>query len=77
MPESAAREDLWYASGPVLSNEGLLGTLKTSAAEKVKVRIVYRKGGSEESTERVVHPYAVLPVRGAWFLSRTANAVKV
>ena len=32
------------------------------------MRIVYRKGGSEESTERVVHPYAVLPVRGAWFL---------
>jgi len=73
MPESAARDDLWFASGPALSNEGVLATLKTSAAEMVKARIVYRKGGSEESTERVVHPYAVLPVRGAWFLVAHCN----
>jgi predicted DNA-binding transcriptional regulator YafY len=30
--------------------------------------MTYRRGDSFESTERVVHPYAVLPVRGKWFL---------
>jgi proteasome accessory factor C len=68
MPESAARDDLWFASGPHVSDEQLLTTLREGAARNVKVHIRYRRGGSMETTERVVHPYAVLPVRGSWFL---------
>lgn len=68
MPGSVAREDLWYASGPPVSDEQILIALRDSAARKTKARIVYRRGASAESTERVVHPYAVLPVRGSWFL---------
>jgi proteasome accessory factor C len=68
MPESAAREDVWYASAPAHGNEQLLDTLRACARDNVKARMTYRRGNSAESTERVVHPYAVLPVRGKWFL---------
>lgn len=68
LPDQAAREDLWYASGPALANEALLDTLRSAASEFKKVRMVYRRGDSSESSERIVHPYAVLPVRGKWFL---------
>jgi predicted DNA-binding transcriptional regulator YafY len=49
-------------------NERILGTLRQAVQAQTKVRIVYRRGDAATSTERVVHPYAVLPVRGAWFL---------
>jgi proteasome accessory factor C len=68
LPESAKRDDLWYASGPAIPNEQILVTLRECAERKHKARIVYRRGDATESTDRVVHPYAVLPVRGAWFL---------
>ncbi|HEY9227249.1 MAG TPA: WYL domain-containing protein [Gemmatimonadaceae bacterium] len=68
MPETEARNDLWYASGPRTPNEKTLEVLRSSAATATKAQIVYRRGDSSESTERIVHPYAVLPVRGAWFL---------
>jgi proteasome accessory factor C len=68
MPETAARDDLWYASGPAVPNESLMATLRSSVSQSRKAEIVYRRGDSTESSERVVHPYAVLPVRGAWFL---------
>jgi proteasome accessory factor C len=68
MPESAAREDVWYASAPAHGNERMLETLRSCAKDTVKARMTYRRGNSAESTERVVHPYAILPVRGKWFL---------
>jgi proteasome accessory factor C len=68
LPESAARDDLWYASGPSLANEAALDALRAAATELRKVRMVYRRGDSSESTERTVHPYVVVPVRGKWFL---------
>lgn len=68
LPESAARDDLWYASGPAVPDEQILITLRECAERKNKCRMVHRRGDAAESTERVVHPYAVLPVRGAWFL---------
>jgi proteasome accessory factor C len=68
MPASAARADLWYASGPRVPNERILGTLRQAVQAQTKTCIVYRRGDAATSTERVVHPYAVLPVRGAWFL---------
>jgi proteasome accessory factor C len=68
LPESAKRDDLWYASGPAVRNEQTLITLRGCAEQKHKARIVYRRGDATEATERVVHPYAVLPVRGSWFL---------
>lgn len=68
MPESAARDDLWFASGPGVPDDQMLAMLRDGAARNVKVLIRYRRGDSAETTERVVHPYAVLPVRGSWFL---------
>jgi proteasome accessory factor C len=68
MPESAARADLWYATGPAVRHEPILDTLQQCVVEKAKANLVYRRGDSTESTHRVVHPYAVVPVRGAWFL---------
>jgi predicted DNA-binding transcriptional regulator YafY len=68
MPESAASEDLWFASGPAVPNDQILAALRDCAAHKTKAHLRYRRGDSAESTERVVHPYAVLPVRGSWFL---------
>jgi len=68
LPETAKRDDLWYASGPAVLNEQILTTLRECAGRKRKSRIVYRRGDATESTERVVHSYAVLPVRGSWFL---------
>src|SRR3569832_1062177 len=68
MPEAEVRNDLWYATGPRVSNERILDKLRAGVDGKTKVRIVYRRGDSQESTERLVHPYAVVPVRGAWFL---------
>jgi predicted DNA-binding transcriptional regulator YafY len=68
MPASAARDDLWYANGPALPDEGILELLNASLSRRNKVRISYRKAQSAESSERVVHPYAALPARGSWFL---------
>jgi proteasome accessory factor C len=69
MPETAASTDAWHATGPATpANEGILTVLQDAARTNHKARIVYQKGSSAESSERVVHPYAVLPVRGAWFL---------
>ena len=68
MPESAAREDVWYANSPGVPDEQTLAALRQSAGGRTKAQIVYRRGDATESSERVVHPYAVLPVRGAWFL---------
>jgi proteasome accessory factor C len=68
MPASAARDDLWYASGPALRDERILESLKASVSRGNKVRIIYRKAQSADSSGRVVHPYAVLPARGSWFL---------
>ncbi|MGH7617898.1 MAG: helix-turn-helix transcriptional regulator [Gemmatimonadaceae bacterium] len=67
-PKSAAREDLWYASAPAHGEDRVLDTLRACAKDSAKARMTYRRGDSAESTERVVHPYAVLPVRGKWFL---------
>lgn len=69
MPDTAASDESWHASGPATpANEGILTVLQDAARSNRKARIVYQKGSSAESSERVVHPYAVLPVRGAWFL---------
>ena len=65
MPADAAREDVWYASGPAQSG---VETLRACVGDRSKMRMTYRRGDSAESTERVVQPYAVLPVRGKWFL---------
>ena len=67
-PTSAARDDMWYASGPALPGDGIVETLRACAKDLVKARMTYRRGDSAESSERVVHPFAVLPVRGKWFL---------
>lgn len=67
-PKNAARDDIWYASPPEPSMDGLVKTLRSCANDLTKVRMTYRRGDSAESSERVVHPYAVLPVRGKWFL---------
>jgi proteasome accessory factor C len=68
MPEQAARDDIWYATPADPSIDALITTLRACAKESAKARMVYRRGDSSESTERVVHPYAVLPLRGKWFL---------
>jgi predicted DNA-binding transcriptional regulator YafY len=68
MPEEAAREDLWYASPLAVSIEWVVVTLRDCAKTMTKARLTYRRGDSPDSIERVVHPYAVLPVRGKWFL---------
>jgi proteasome accessory factor C len=68
MPESAASDDLWFANGPAVPDERILTVLRGCASAKAKAHIWYRRGDSADSTERVVHPYAVLPVRGSWFL---------
>lgn len=68
MPASAAQADVWYASAPPAS-ESILATLKECVSENEKVELVYQRGDSTESTQRVVRPYTVLPVRGKWFLA--------
>jgi proteasome accessory factor C len=68
LPESAARDDLWYSSGPSVPDEEILTSLRRCVAEKTKAEIVYQRGDSAESTTRVVHPYDVVPVRGKWFV---------
>jgi proteasome accessory factor C len=59
---------MWYASGPALPGDGIVETLRAYAKDLTKARMTYRRGDSAESSERVVHPFAVLPVRGKWFL---------
>jgi proteasome accessory factor C len=79
MPESAARDDLWYASGPAIHDESVLEVLRRGVAAKTMATIDYQKADSTESTRRVVHPYAVVPVRGKWFLvayCERTNAVR-
>lgn len=68
MPETAARDDVWYAVGPDLPADAVLAALRDGGVHRTKMRMRYRRGDSSETTERIVHPYAVLPVRGAWFL---------
>jgi proteasome accessory factor C len=68
MPETEARSDLWYASGPRVTDEKTLEVLREATAKSAKVQMVYRRGDGAATTERVVHPYSVVPVRGAWFL---------
>src|SRR5215468_11038931 len=64
LPESAARDDLWYSSGPAVPDEEILTSLRACVTAKTKAEIVYQKGDSAESTTRVIHPYGVVPVRG-------------
>lgn len=47
---------------------GQLASLRTSRSLLRKVRILYRRGGSEVASDRVVHPYALAAVRGCWYL---------
>jgi len=68
LPESAARDDLWYSTGPAVHDEEILSSLRRCVTGKTKAEIVYQKGDSAESTTRIVHPYGVLPVRGKWFV---------
>ena len=68
LPESAARDDLWYSSGPSVPDEEILTSIRSCVTNKTKAEIVYQKGDSSESTTRVIHPYGVVPVRGKWFV---------
>ena len=68
MPATARRDDLWFASGPPVPNEDLLELIRSCVTASSKVRIAYRRGDGRKASERVVHPYAVLPMRGKWFL---------
>lgn len=79
MPATAGEGDLWYAAGPPVGDERILETVRDCVARRMKAKISYRRGDAADVTERVVHPYAVLPVRGAWFIvahCERANALR-
>jgi proteasome accessory factor C len=45
-----------------------LAEIRRAMRERRKLRIVYRGGGDEESSERVVRPYAPVLASGSWYL---------
>jgi predicted DNA-binding transcriptional regulator YafY len=53
---------------PTGSDSATLLSLRDALRARRKARIVYRKAGAEEGTERVVRPYALLPANDTWYL---------
>lgn len=45
-----------------------LNTLLEAVRERIVVRFHYRKFGSDDATERTIHPYLLKEYRGRWYL---------
>ena len=50
------------------SDPGHQATLALAAAQRTAVRIGYQSGGTEEVTERIIEPLALLNERGTWYV---------
>lgn len=61
------REDSWHV--PNDAHEGpVVAALQRAAKTTQKVRITYQSSRASDATRRVIHPYALLPSHGTWFV---------
>ena len=63
-----ALDESWRAPAPTAADSVMVGALQTAAKGTAKVRITYQSSSADEPTERVIHPYAVLPWHDTWFV---------
>ena len=47
---------------------GMLAALRKAVGDQLTVRIIYQGSGKKKGDLRTVHPYALLPRAGAWYL---------
>jgi predicted DNA-binding transcriptional regulator YafY len=67
LPSDPDPDDLWHSAAPP-ADPGILAALRASLRDRRKARITYQRGGDVTSSDRVVRPYALLPIRGSWYL---------
>ncbi len=48
---------------------GMLAELRKAVREQLAVRITYQGSGKPKAEPRTVHPYALLPAAGTWYLA--------
>lgn len=61
------RDDSWYV--PNDTNAGaVIAALQRAAKTSQKVRFTYQSSSASQATTRVIHPYALLPSHGTWFV---------
>lgn len=77
MPVSP-RDDSWHVPNDTQAGPTVAGLGRASKARH-KVRITYQSSRASEATSRVIHPYAVLPSHGTWFViahCEQSNAIR-
>jgi predicted DNA-binding transcriptional regulator YafY len=61
------RSDAWHV--PLTKQSGdFVGMLQRAVKSTTKVRITYQSSHARQREARVVHPYAVIPARGTWYV---------
>jgi proteasome accessory factor C len=67
LPTDHEERSMWHAE--LAPKDGLphLDELRKALRDYRKVRIVYRRGASDEPTTRVVRLYAIVPASGMWY----------
>jgi proteasome accessory factor C len=58
----------FYSEIPLPRDRSIAETLRQGCQERRAVVIEYHAAGAESSSERLVHPYAVVATHGTWFV---------
>ena len=58
----------WQAIAPTAGDGTTVAALHEAAMSSRKVRIVYHAGAAAAPTTRVIHPYALVPSHGTWYV---------
>ena len=72
------REDSWHVPNDAQAGPEV-AALQRAARTTQKVRITYQSSRASEATSRVIHPYALLPAYGTWFViahCETSDAIR-
>jgi predicted DNA-binding transcriptional regulator YafY len=67
LPRDEGADALRHATLGASGSAGHLRVLRDALRARRKVRIAYRRGGSEAATPRVVCPYALVVASGMWY----------
>jgi predicted DNA-binding transcriptional regulator YafY len=68
IPSDAVAVTRREATLPSSGEPSVLPALNAALASRTKVGIRYRGGAKEDTTERTIHPYALVVSSGSWFV---------
>jgi proteasome accessory factor C len=64
---AAARGDSWHVPNDARAGP-IIAALQSAAKAREKLRITYQSGKAAQPSTRTIHPYALLPSHGTWFV---------